>query len=141
MLIFVLIYCSCKQSSLSYVLFRCLEAVLTDNIQRQYDISETISSGKPSPPDEVLIDILSCVTDAFCSLRRRKDLNDLKPSLVCQIFDSMISPILTYNNEVWGAFVESDFNSWDSFAIEKFNSIQFNSILYSHYTRYLQKCT
>ena len=31
----------------------------------------------------------------------------------------MISPILTYNNEVWGAFVKSDFNSWDSFAIEK----------------------
>ena len=119
MLIFVLIYCNCKQSSLSYVLFRCLEAVLTENIQRQYDISETISSGKPSPPDEVLIDILSCVTDAFCSLRRHKDLNDLKPSLECKIFDSMISPILTYNNEVWGAFVKPDFKSWDSFAIEK----------------------
>ena len=31
----------------------------------------------------------------------------------------MISPILTYNNEVWGAFVKSDFKSWDSFTIEK----------------------
>ena len=31
----------------------------------------------------------------------------------------MISPILTYKNEVWGAFVKPDFKSWDSFAIEK----------------------
>jgi len=38
----------------------------------------------------------------------------LKPSLACKIFDSMISPILTYNSEVWGAFVKSDFKSWDS---------------------------
>ena len=109
MLIFVLIYCNCKQSSLSYVLFFFFFAVL-----------KTIRQcGKPSPRDEALINILSCVTDAFCSLRQRKDLNDLKPSLVCKSFDSMISPILTYNNEVWGAFVKSDFNSWDSFAIEK----------------------
>ena len=92
---------------------------MTENIQSQYEIWETISCGKPSPRDEVLINILSYVTDAFCSLRQHKDLNDLKPSLACKIFDSMISPILTYNNEVWGAFVKSDFNSWDSFAIEK----------------------
>ena len=31
----------------------------------------------------------------------------------------MISPILTYNSEVWGAFAKSDFKSWDSSAIEK----------------------
>ena len=31
----------------------------------------------------------------------------------------MISPILTYNSEVWGAFVKSDLKSWDSSAIEK----------------------
>ena len=43
----------------------------------------------------------------------------LKPSFARKIFDSMISPILTYNSEVWGAFVKSDFKSWDSSAIEK----------------------
>ena len=53
------------------------------------------------------------------SLTRHTDLNSLKPSLACKIFDSMISPILTYNSEVWGAFVKSDFKSWDSSAIEK----------------------
>ena len=31
----------------------------------------------------------------------------------------MISPILTYNSEVWDAFVKSDFKYWDSSAIEK----------------------
>ena len=31
----------------------------------------------------------------------------------------MISPILTHNSEVWGAFVKSDFKSWDSSGIEK----------------------
>ena len=31
----------------------------------------------------------------------------------------MISPILTYNSEVWGAFVKSDFKSWDNSEIEK----------------------
>lgn len=56
---------------------------------------------------------------ALFSLRRHTDLNNLKPSLACKIFDSMISPNLTYNSEVWGAFVKSDFKSWDSSAIEK----------------------
>ncbi|CAH3029237.1 unnamed protein product [Porites evermanni] len=53
---------------------------------------------------------------AFCSLKRHTDLIGLKPSLACKILDSMISPILTYNSEVWGAFVKSDFKSWDSSA-------------------------
>ena len=42
----------------------------------------------------------------------------------------MISPILTDNNEVWGAFVKSDFKSWDNSGIEK---------TYSHFRkRYLE---
>ena len=43
-------------------------------------------------------------------------MNGLKPSLACKILNSMISPILTYNSEVWRAFVKSDFKSWDSSA-------------------------
>ena len=31
----------------------------------------------------------------------------------------MISPILTYNSEVWGTFVKSDIKSWDRSPIEK----------------------
>ena len=47
------------------------------------------------------------------SLRRHIDFSKLKPSLASQIFDTMgmISPILPYNSEVWGALVKSDFKS------------------------------
>ena len=31
----------------------------------------------------------------------------------------MISPILTYNSEIWGVYVKPDFKSWDSPQIEK----------------------
>jgi len=31
----------------------------------------------------------------------------------------MISPILTYNSEVWGTYAKSDLKSWDSSQIEK----------------------
>ena len=55
---------------------------------------------------------------ALFSLRRHTDLSSFKPSVAWKIFDSMISPILTYS-EVWGALVKSDFKSWDSSAIEK----------------------
>ncbi len=55
----------------------------------------------------------------FFSLRRHTDFNKLKPSIACKIFDSKILPILTYNSEVWGAFVKSDFKSWDLSPIEK----------------------
>ena len=56
---------------------------------------------------------------ALFSLRRNIDFKSLKPSLACKIFDSMISSILTYNNEVWGTFVKSNFKSWDNPPIEK----------------------
>ena len=36
-----------------------------------------------------------------------------------KMFDSMISLILTYNSEVWGTLVKSDFKSWDNSTIEK----------------------
>ena len=35
----------------------------------------------------------------------------------------MISPILTYNSEVWGAFVKSAFKSWDNSWIENLTSV------------------
>ena len=39
--------------------------------------------------------------------------------LACKIFDTMISPVLTYNSEVWGVFIKSDFKYWDTSSIEK----------------------
>ena len=37
----------------------------------------------------------------------------------CKIFDTMISPILTYNSKVWGLFIKSDFKYWDTSPTEK----------------------
>ena len=56
---------------------------------------------------------------ALFSLRRHIDLSSLKPSLACKIFDTMISPILTYNSDVWGLFIKSDFKYWDTSPIGK----------------------
>ena len=41
---------------------------------------------------------------ALFSLRRHTNLSKLKAALACKIFDTMISPILTYNcySEIWG---------------------------------------
>ena len=62
---------------------------------------------------------------ALFSLRRHIDFNSLKPSLACKIFDTMVSPILTYNSEVWGVFIKSDFKYWNTSPIEKGLHLQF----------------
>ena len=38
-------------------------------------------------------------------MRKGREIVSLKPTLACKIFDTMISPILTYNSEVWGLFI------------------------------------
>ena len=53
------------------------------------------------------------------SLRRHTDFCKLKPSLACKTFDTMISPILTYNSEIWGVYTKPEFKAWDSSQIEK----------------------
>ena len=48
----------------------------------------------------------------------------------------MISPILTYNSEVWGAFVKSDFKFWDSSAIKKKSICNSVNVIYKYITRH-----
>ena len=45
---------------------------------------------------------------ALFSLRRHTNLSKLKAALVCKKFDNMISPILTYNSEIWGVCAKPD---------------------------------
>ena len=45
--------------------------------------------------------------------------SSLKPSLASNIFDTMISPILTYNSEVWGVYTKSDLKSWKIHQLRK----------------------
>ena len=56
---------------------------------------------------------------ALFSLRRHTDFCKLKPPLACKIFDMMISPILTYNGEIWVVYTKPEFKAWDSLQIEK----------------------
>jgi hypothetical protein len=41
------------------------------------------------------------------------------PISAIKIFDSIISPILLYNGEVWGVYIKNDFNNWDKLQVEK----------------------
>ena len=56
---------------------------------------------------------------ALFSLRRHTNLSKLKAALACKIFDTMNSPILTYNSEIWGVYAKPDFKTWDGSQIEK----------------------
>ena len=42
------------------------------------------------------------------SSRRHANLSKLKAAFTCKIFDTMISPILTYNSEIWGVCAKPD---------------------------------
>ena len=56
---------------------------------------------------------------ALFSLRRHTNLSKLKPAIACKMFETMISPILTYNSEIWGLYAKPDFKAWDDAQIER----------------------
>ena len=56
---------------------------------------------------------------ALLSLRGHTNLSKLKAALVRKVFDTMISPILTYNSEIWGVYTKPDFETLDGSQIDK----------------------
>ena len=58
---------------------------------------------------------------ALFTMKKKVDFSNLKPKLATKIFESIISPILLYNSEVWGAFtcINKDFHKWNRTPIEK----------------------
>ena len=52
---------------------------------------------------------------------RQFNLNHLNPKYAIKKFDLIVTLILIYNLEVWGANVKNDFNNWDKSPIEKVN--------------------
>ena len=58
-------------------------------------------------------------THAMFKIRRHIDFHKLPPKLACKIFDSVISPILLYNSEVWGAYAVENFAKWNKTWTEK----------------------
>ena len=51
--------------------------------------------------------------DTLFSLRWHTNLSKLKAALACNRFDTMISPILTYNSEIWSVYAKRDFKTWE----------------------------
>jgi len=49
---------------------------------------------------------------AFFKVTRTIDFKKLKPQQANQLFNSLISPILTFVSEVWGVYVKQDFEKW-----------------------------
>ena len=60
---------------------------------------------------------------ALFSLRKHTNIGKLSPFFANKTFDMMISPVLTYNSEIWGVYVKPDFKSWDSSQIENSSSV------------------
>lgn len=60
---------------------------------------------------------------AFFNLTRRIGFKKLKPKQANKLFDVLISPILTYGSEVWGAYLKQNFEKWDKSPIEKVHLI------------------
>ena len=56
---------------------------------------------------------------ALFSLRKHTHISNRSPFLASKLFDAMISPVLTYNSEIWGVYTKPDFKSWDSSQSEK----------------------
>jgi len=56
---------------------------------------------------------------AFFKVTRTIDLKKLKPQQANKLFNSLISPILTFGSEVWGVYVKQDFEKWDNSPTEK----------------------
>jgi len=56
---------------------------------------------------------------AFYKLTQLTDFKQLKPNEGNRLFDSLISPILTYGCEVWGSYQKHNFDLWDKLPTEK----------------------
>ena len=58
---------------------------------------------------------------ALYKIRKKVDFHRLSPNIALKIFHSIISPILLYNSEIWGAFDNDNLNKWETSDIEKVN--------------------
>jgi hypothetical protein len=56
---------------------------------------------------------------ALNKIRKNLDFHKLSPKTATKIFESIITPILLYNSEVWGAYEKNDINKWDNSDTEK----------------------
>ena len=56
---------------------------------------------------------------AFFKLSRKINIRNLKPDIASKLFDTFISPILTYSSEIWSLYSKPSFENWDKIDVEK----------------------
>ena len=56
---------------------------------------------------------------AIFALKSKIKFSQLPPKLAIKIFNSQIVPILLYGSEVWGPYMDYNFNTWDTTKIER----------------------
>lgn len=56
---------------------------------------------------------------AMMAINKSLKFHLLHPKLAIKLFDTIVSPILLYNSEVWGAYMDNDLNKWDKSPTEK----------------------
>ena len=56
---------------------------------------------------------------ALFKIRKHLDFHKVNPKIAMKIFDGIVSPILLYNSEIWGAYVNKGFMKWDNTPTEK----------------------
>ena len=58
-------------------------------------------------------------TQVVYALNNKIKLSKLPTKLALKLFTALISPILLYGSEVWGPFIDLDFEGWDKFKIQQ----------------------
>ena len=53
------------------------------------------------------------------AFQKRFNLSRLPSDVLNRIFETMIMPILSYNDEVWGVYKKHDFEQWNKTPTEK----------------------
>ena len=130
-------------------------------------IFQKITRKNSTQPNFFLVDNNVCITKSYCylgkkltsngkftiglqqlaekalhalqSIRNQLDFHLVYPKFTIKIFDNIISPILFYNSEVWGAYLNSDFNKWDKSPVEKAHLRYFKIVLGVN-SKTLQRC-
>ena len=98
---------TCEKKKL---IFTLIDSQIIDVVQEYTYLGTRMSSSRTSQEKAL---------HALFSLKRQRNLSKLKAALACKIFDTMISPVLTNNSEIWGVYAKPEVKTWDGSQIEK----------------------
>ena len=70
---------------------------------------------------------------AIAALNNKIKISKLPTRLAIKIFNSQIAPILLYGSEVWGPYIDNDYNAWDKNKIERVHTQFLKRVLGCNY--------